>query len=91
MKQNSLIKVIDTNSGEILSTFSMDKLSNAFEYAAQMESYGIDVKIDAPTITQTLADSLGLSIDLKADYEQSVIAELADHDGSCCTKTSSHN
>ena len=86
MKQNSQITVIDINSEQVLSTFDISQIASAYEYAAQMEDYGLDVKVIAPTITETLANSLGLSANLKEDYEQSVIAELEDHDGSCCAK-----
>jgi hypothetical protein len=48
---------------------------------------GLDIKILAPTITQTLTDSLGIINDELEDYEQSVVAEMDDHEGSdsCCT------
>ena len=85
MKQKSKIKVIDGLNNEILKEFTIDESQNAYEYAAQMESYGLEVKIIIPTITETLADSLGMSADMKQEYAQSVIAELADHDG-CCNK-----
>ena len=86
MKQNSTISVIDINSEQTLKTFELSEAALAYEYAAEMESYGLDVEVDAPTITETLANSLGLSANSKEDYEQSVIAELEDHEGSCCAK-----
>ena len=86
MKQKSKIKVIDCLSNETLKEFSMEQSQEAYEYAAQMEGYGLEVNILGPTITETLANSLGLTADMQEEYAQSVIAELADHDG-CCTKS----
>ena len=83
MKQKSKIKVIDSLNNEILKEFPLDEAHFAYEYAAQMESYGVDIKVIEPTITETLVDSLGMTLDMKEEYAQSVVAELADHDGCC--------
>jgi hypothetical protein len=84
MKGKSKIKIVDSLNNEILKEFPMEDSQAAYEYAAQMEGYGLEIKIVSPTITETLAESLGLSADMKEDLRQSVIAELEEHDGSCC-------
>ncbi len=45
---------------------------------------GLEVKIMAPSITQTLTNTLGLSHDEEEEYQNSVVAEMEDHEGSCC-------
>ena len=84
MSNNSKVKVIDVNSEEVLFECGIDVVESAFEYAAQMEKLGIDIRILSPTITETLCDSLGIEHDERDDYENSVMAEIEDHDGSCC-------
>lgn len=81
---NSLVKVIDQNSKTELFSCSMDNIHSAYLYAKEMENLGLEVKIVSPTITQTLADGLGVSEKFKAEYQKSVEQEINDHDGSCC-------
>ena len=84
MSNKSKVKVIDMHSQEVLFECEIELVESAFEYAAQMEKLGIDVRILSPTITETLCDSLGIEHDEKEDYENSILAEIEDHDGSCC-------
>ena len=72
-------------SQEVLFECAIDVVETAFEYAAQLEKMGIAVRILSPTITETLCDSLGIEHDEREEYENSVIAEIEDHDGSCCS------
>lgn len=80
------VKVIAVGTDEILFETDLSKMEEAYKYAAKMEEMGIDVKIDAPTISDSLADTLGLTLDDRHRLETSVHDELADHDGSCCAK-----
>jgi len=84
MSTVSLIKVIDLNSKEVLFECEMHQSEKAFEYAASMEKMGLEVEVLSPTVTETLCDSLGIELDKRSDYEQSVFEEIDDHDGSCC-------
>ena len=77
------IKILEKNSGEILMSLESHELEKAYFEATQFEQMGLDVEVVAPTVTQTLTDSLGMSFDEKEEYEQSVAAEIADHEGSC--------
>lgn len=85
---NSLVKVVDQNSQSVLFSCAMDNIHSAYLYAKEMENLGLDVKIVSPTITQTLANGLGISEQEKANYQASVSRELHDHDGisesTCC-------
>lgn len=84
MSTESKVKVIDINSEQVLFECDMTKIESAYQYASEMEQMGLDVKVISPTITETLCDSLGIELDARADYEQSVFSEIEDHDGSCC-------
>lgn len=84
MSTVSLIKVIDSDSKKVLFECDMGESEKAYEYAADMERMGLQVEIISPTITETLCDSLGIELDQREDYEQSVFEEIDDHDGSCC-------
>ena len=86
MSTNSKITVIDVSSEKILFECHIDDSEQAFAFAAQMEEMGLEVSVIAPTITQSLCHSLGLDPESQEDYEESVVAELEDHDGSCCHK-----
>lgn len=86
MSTPTLIQVIEENTKEVLFECEVSESEAAYEYAARMDDMGINVKIISPTITETLCDSLGIELDEREDYEQSVIAEIEDHDGSCCAK-----
>lgn len=84
MSTNTKVKVLNPESKEILFECEIAEIASAFSYAAQMEQMGIAVTIQSPTITETLCSTLGLSLDEKEDYQQSILAEIEDHDGSCC-------
>ncbi len=82
------VKIIDAASEETLFECSLEDMEVAYQQAAQYEEMGLDVKIIAPTITQTLTHTLGLSHDEEEEYQNSVVAEMEDHDGSCCAEPS---
>jgi hypothetical protein len=80
------VKVIEIHSKEVLFETQIENIEKAYTFASDMEKMGVEVQIEAPTITETLTDSLGLGLDDKYMYEQSVEDEIHDHDGSCCAK-----
>lgn len=84
MSTSSKIKIIDNGTKEVLYEYSFDDSDKAYAMATQMEEMGLDISIVTPSVTETLCDTLGLENDAKEDYEQSVIAEMHDHEGSCC-------
>ena len=82
------VKVIAIESNEILLEVDIADMEKAYEYAAKMDEMGIEVKVDAPTITDTLANTLGLNMEDQDRLKQSALDEINDHEGaeSCCTK-----
>lgn len=80
----SKIKIIDLSNDEVLYEFSLHEADKAYAMATQMEEMGLDIYVKNPSATETLCDSLGLKVDARQEYEQSVTAEIEDHDGSCC-------
>lgn len=84
MSITSKIKIIDQASKETLYEFDLNQADEAYTMATELEEMGLDIVVKNPTATETLCDSLGIQMDERADYEQSVAAEIDDHDGSCC-------
>lgn len=84
MSTSSLVQVIEENTNEVLFECELSESESAFEYAASMDKMGISVKVVSPTITESLCDTLGIERDERDEFEESVLAEIEDHDGSCC-------
>lgn len=80
------IKVIDQGTEQVLFECEIKDAEKAYQYAAQMEELGLDVKVINPSLSETLTTSLGLSKEEVAAYEASMEQELEDHDGSCCAE-----
>ena len=78
------VRVLDSLSKTILFETSIDKISDAYSFAAQMEEMGLDIKVIVPTLSATLSSSLGLSKDQQLAYEDSLEQEMEEHEGSCC-------
>lgn len=88
------VQVIDNLSGTVLFETSIEKISDAYTFATTMEEAGLDIKILAPGLAETLIRSLGANpaeLDL---YKKSMEDETADHvdDFGCaiCPPTKSH-
>lgn len=84
MSGQSKIKILDAEAKEVLYTFSMDEMDKAYAMATHLESIGLDIQLKIPTITDTLATELNLNMEDENSYRQSVIAEIEEHEGSCC-------
>lgn len=84
LKEKSKVTVNDVNTNQTLFECSLEDVEKAYQFAAQMEELGVDVKVISPTLTQTLTRSLGLSEEQTSDYEKSMDEELEHHEGSCC-------
>jgi hypothetical protein len=83
-KEKLKIQVQDVQTGQILFECSLIESEKAYNFAAEMEEMGLDVKVINPTLAQTLTSSLGLSSQAQAEYERSLDEEIEHHDGSCC-------
>jgi hypothetical protein len=85
MQENlSTIKIIDRGTNQILFECPINESSRALREAAQLEEYGVDIQIISPSVTETLAEALGLSSEEREKLAQSSHDEIADHEGSCC-------
>lgn len=83
-KEKSKILVRDVLTKATLFECSISESEKAYQFAAEMEELGLDIEVLAPTLTDTLSNSLGLSAEQKATYQQSMEDEIEQHDGSCC-------
>ena len=83
-KEMPKIRVLDLQSGQTLFECSIQESEKAYQFAAQMEEMGLELKVVVPTLSDTLSTSLGLSRDEQAAYEASLEEEMDEHEGSCC-------
>ncbi|MBC7537918.1 MAG: hypothetical protein H7281_03805 [Bacteriovorax sp.] len=74
------VRVIDNISGTVLFETSIEKISEAYSFAAILEDEGLDIKIDSPGLAETLIKSLGADEAEIAEYKQSMDNELVDHE-----------
>ena len=75
----SKIKVIEAQSGEVLFECDFSEHEKAFDYAHKMEDMGIEIKIHAPSLTETLATSLGADEEELAGLRSEQDDEIASH------------
>lgn len=73
------IKVIEAKSGEVLFECDFEDHDKAFDYAHKMEDMGIEIKIHAPSLTETLAESLGADEDELSAMRGEMDDEIASH------------
>ena len=80
MGQSTLVIIKDKLSGETLFSCSIEQLDEAYHQAKNFEEMGLDIEIESPSITETLANSLGKTGKELKKYRDSVNHELEDHD-----------
>jgi hypothetical protein len=83
-KEISKIRVVETDTRQVLFECGIDESDKAYQFAAEMEELGLSVDVLNPTLSETLTDSLGLSNEERRKYEASMEEELEHHEGSCC-------
>ena len=76
------VRVIDLLSGTTLFETTMEKISDAYSFAVQMEEAGLDIEVLAPGLAETLITSLGASTHEVNEYKQSLQDEIDEHDDS---------
>lgn len=76
------VKVIDALSGTVLFQTSIEKSEEAYAFAAQMEEAGLDIKIEAPGLAETLIQSLGADEQEIKSFKQGLEEEIDDHNDS---------
>lgn len=74
------VRVIDNISGSVLFETSIEKISEAYVFAAMMEEAGLDIKIESPGLAETLIQSLGADDEEIAEYKKSMEDEILDHE-----------
>jgi len=77
---SNLVKIIDINTENVLFECPLEDIEQAYKQAHNFEQMGLEVKIQAPSITQTLAHSLGKTGTELEEYNKSVQHEMDDHD-----------
>lgn len=76
------VRVIDVLSGTTLFSTTVEKIEDAYTFAAQMEEAGLDIQILAPGLTETLIQSLGASQEDIENYKQEMQDEIDGHNES---------
>ena len=76
------VRVIDSLSKTVLFETSMEKISDAYDYATKMEEMGLDIEVVAPGLAETLIQSLGATSKEIDEYKQSLQDEIDEHDDS---------
>jgi len=84
-KEISKVTVFDELSGQMLYETSLDNIDYAYQYAAELEEMGLQIKINAPTLTESLLNSLGANAIEKNLYLQSLEDELDSHEEPPCS------
>lgn len=85
------IRVLDQQTGQILFECSISESEKAYLFAAQMEEMGLGIRLEVPTLTDTLFQSLGLSPQQVEAYKKSMDEEIEQHEGSCCFEDNDPN
>jgi hypothetical protein len=85
-KETPKIRVLDQQTGQTLFECPIQESEKAYEFAAQMEQMGLDIKVESPTLSETLSHSLGLGREEQLAYKESIEEEINQHEGSCCFK-----
>ena len=83
-KSRPKIQVKDISTEQILFECELHESEKAYQFAAEMEEMGLDIRVVAPTLGETLSNSLGLTPQQQEDYKESLEHEMESHDGSCC-------
>jgi hypothetical protein len=77
---SNFVSIIDNISGTILFKTSIEKISDAYSFATMMENEGLDIRIEAPGLTETLIHSLGANKSEISEYNKSLEEEIEDHE-----------
>lgn len=79
----SKIQIKEVNSLETLYEFSMDDMEKAYHKAQELEEMGLDIKLIIPSLTETLARTLGRTEDELLLLNEELNDEINDHEDSC--------
>lgn len=74
----SKIKLLDSES-QTLYEFAMDDVEAAYSKAKELEEMGIEVTFDAPSLPETLGNTLGMSSEDKEKLRSEIEDEVESH------------
>lgn len=83
----SKVRVIEEQSDTILFECEMKDIEKAYQYAVELEGMGIDVKIQAPSLPESLGESLGVS-SFELNRLKIEIQDEIDSHGQACSSDS---
>lgn len=73
--------------GQILASYSLEQRDQAYKYAEELEEMGIEIKLEEPSLPETLIRSLGAdSIDTET-LRNEIDEEISSHGEPCCDTT----
>ena len=74
----SKIKLLDSES-QILYEYPIDQVEAAYAKAQELEEMGIEVKLDAPSLPETLGATLGMSSEDREKLKLEIEDEVESH------------
>lgn len=77
---HSPIKVIDNTSNSIMAYFKAQENDLAYQYAMDLESYGLDVRIEQIGAPESLALCISNDPSVLEQFAQSADDEIKNHD-----------
>ena len=78
MEKNT-VKVMDSE-GNLLFSCPLEEKDRAHAYCCQLESMGVEAVLEAPTLPESLAFSLGMAEEERGKLAESVDFEIAEHE-----------
>lgn len=76
------VKVLDEQN-QILFECELDQADRAWEFAKQMENYGISMRLSSPSLPESLAESLGRNQSEIDQLRHELEEEIDSHNGCC--------
>jgi hypothetical protein len=80
----NIIQIIEPVSETILKEFSIEDFDKAQNYAVQMDSLGIAVELNAPSLPETLALHLGANAEDMIKLKKMILDEIESHNECPC-------
>ena len=81
---SSKIQIYEVQTETILQEFEFSDFEKAQKYALEMENLGLEIKLKAPSLPETLARELGASKSDLNSLKDVIDAELESHNQSPC-------
>lgn len=78
------VRVIEVSTKQVLFECPFSEVDRAYEAAVGFEALGLEVRVERPGVSQTLAASLGVTGATMDEFQKSLDDEIEEHPGSCC-------